>query len=193
MTLQVQFLTMIYMVFGGIYLGIALETFRRFSPIWRNNKFLVYCLEVCFWLIQTIVLFYILYRVNNGELRVYVFIACFLGFSIYQVLFVTLYKQLLEHMISLFLALYRFCKKVIQALLISPIIWVISAMIMIIKSVLLLFLKIVKIVCYPILWLSKLIFFLLPKRFRNILYKTPRMYSIIKNTFTKWSKYFKRR
>src|SRR5690625_5859173 len=75
MTLNVQFLTMLFMVVSGFYLGIALETFRRFSPLWRHRPVLVYIFEVSFWLIQTFIIFYVLYKVNAGELRVYIFLA----------------------------------------------------------------------------------------------------------------------
>src|SRR5699024_11891782 len=37
-------------------------------------------LELGFWFIQTAVLFYILFKVNEGELRIYVFLACLLGY-----------------------------------------------------------------------------------------------------------------
>src|SRR5699024_4293439 len=100
MTLHVQLLTMIFMVLSGLYLGMALETFRRFSPLWRKNKFLVYFLEICFWLVQTLIIFYVLYRVNAGELRLYIFVACLLGFATYQALIASLYKRLLEQVVK---------------------------------------------------------------------------------------------
>src|SRR5690625_2595285 len=118
MTLQVQFLTMISMIIGGFYLGMARDTFRRFSSYWSQRKFLRYFFEVSFWMIQAFLMFYILYRVNAGELRAYIFIACMLGFSIYQVVFAVLYKKILEIIIRILLITYRFCMKVIQIFII---------------------------------------------------------------------------
>lgn|SRR5690625_1403823 len=193
MTLQVQFTTIIYMILGGIYLGIALETFRRFSSIWQHHKFLVYCLEICFWLMQTVILFYILYLANHGELRFYIFISGLLGFSMYQAIFRTLYQKLLEHLIYFSLQFYYFCKRVIQILIISPINWVLTMIFIVANFILLLVFNILKIIFLPIKWIGKFIYFLLPKKIQEIVSKTPQLYSIIKNTWFKWVKYIMRR
>src|SRR5690625_7413437 len=110
MTLQVQFLTMVSMIIGGLYLGIARDTYLRFTPYWRQRIILKYVFEIAFWMIQTLLLFYILFRVNPGDLWFYVFLACLLGVSLFIVFFVSLYKKLLELMIFLLLIIYRTCK-----------------------------------------------------------------------------------
>src|SRR5690625_2178939 len=211
MTLQVQFSTIVYMILGGIYinnresykqswriehmilggiyLGMALETFRRLSPAWKHNKVLTYCLEISFWLMQTIILFYILYLANKGEMRFYVFIAGLLGFSIYQAIVATFYRKVLEFTIGLSLKLLFFCKKTIQILMIIPIMWLINLFLSIINFILLLVFKIVKIILIPVQWLSKLIYSLLPKKIKQLINKTPQFYSIIKYTCIKWTKY----
>lgn len=193
MTLQVQFITITYMIFGGIYLGIALETFRRFSPMWKHHKFLVYCFEICFWLMQTVILFYILYRANNGELRFYVFIACLLGFSMYKAIFASSYQKLLEYIIQFNIKFYRFCKRVIEVMIISPIKWVFSLLLKLASFILMLVFNIIKVLLLPFQWIGKFIYFLLPKRIQQIINKSPQIYSIMKNTFIKWTKYLKRR
>lgn len=193
MTLEVQFTTITYMILGGIYVGLALETFRRFSPIWQHNRFLVYCLEIFFWLIQTAILFYILYRANNGELRFYVFIACLLGFSMYQAIFASSYKKLLERVIQFVKISYRFFRKTIQMVIIVPIQWIMTLFLKIVNLILLLILYIVKTLFLPIRWIGKLIYFLLPKKIQHFINKLPQTYSIIKNTLMKWAKYMMRR
>src|SRR5690625_1289933 len=86
MTLSTQFITMLAMTSGGFYLGVVLDTFRRFASSWKNRIIFSYVMETSFWLTQVIILFYVLFRVNGGELRLYIFLACLLGFTIYQVL-----------------------------------------------------------------------------------------------------------
>lgn len=63
MTLTVQFITMAAMIVSGLYLGMSLDTFRRFSPYFKNNVFLTYSLEISFWLMQAFILFF--YFVSN--------------------------------------------------------------------------------------------------------------------------------
>src|SRR5699024_10705027 len=109
MTLNVQFLTMLFMVVSGFYLGIALETFRRFSPLWRHRPVLVYIFVVGFWCV----------------LRLYLFFACLLGFSIYQALAAPLYRVVLEHIIRLLTAIARALKRLCHILILSPVGWLV--------------------------------------------------------------------
>lgn len=113
MTLHTQFMTMGAMVLGGMYIGIANETFRRFTPLWKGSAFLRYSLEILFWLGQTWLVYYILYTINYGELRFYLFIAFFLGFSMYMALLEAIYTKILDFIIKLtkqlFNIFYRLC------------------------------------------------------------------------------------
>lgn len=101
------------MTLGGIYVGMALETFRRFKRYFVKHNLFVGTLEVIFWVLQTIVLYFVLYKVNSGELRLYIFLACLLGFSIYQVLIKRLYQHVLEVAI-----------KVVYHVIIIPVTWI---------------------------------------------------------------------
>ncbi|WP_085993732.1 spore cortex biosynthesis protein YabQ [Oceanobacillus senegalensis] len=195
MTLSVQFLTMITMVGSGFYLGMALDTFRRFTPYWKNTVFLNYLMEICFWLTQTIILFYILFQVNAGEIRFYVLIACLLGFSMYQVFAANIYKRMLEHMIRVVTAIYQFFKRLVQALIIQPIIWMVTVLITIVVGLATALWKVVlfiaKLLFAPIRWIAKVIYYLLPKSFKNFLQQIAGFYSKIKNIIFKWLKYIK--
>jgi spore cortex biosynthesis protein YabQ len=199
MTLSVQFITMITMILCGFYLGMIKDTYYRFRKYWNEKVFLTYLLEVCFWLTQTVLLFYVLFRINGGELRLYIFIACLLGFSAYQALAGNIYKRILEQVITIVAAICRFITRLIQVLFIAPIKWIVRAIFICILFILqvvgaiLLFLF--KIVAFPIKWLLKLLYRLLPKSFKKLLYKIAGFYSTMKNITIKWLKYmtFKRR
>lgn len=193
MTLQEQFTTITYMIFAGIYLGMTLETYRRFSPIWKHRKVLVYCLEVCFWLIQTFILFYLLYLANYGELRLYVFIACLLGFSIYKALLAPSYQKILESIIQFIIWIYQLVRKVIQLFIIAPIQWLFGMLLKILQGLVIVIFALLKLFFLPIKWLGQLIYWLLPKKMQQFFNKFPHFYSIMKNTLKKWLKFFKRR
>ncbi|ASK61701.1 spore cortex biosynthesis protein YabQ [Virgibacillus phasianinus] len=199
MILSTQFMTMLAMVLGGFYLGIILDTFRRASPHWRNSVFLTYLMEICFWLSQTLFLFYILYRVNAGELRLYVFAACLLGFAAYQALAASLYKKLLEHIIQFTLSIYRFFAKAIRMLIVTPVVFVVtllfSAIAYTFQVLFLVLLTICKIVLTPFKWIFMFIYRLLPETIKKYLHKIAGFYSTMKNISKKWLKYikFKRR
>ncbi|WP_337020346.1 spore cortex biosynthesis protein YabQ [Oceanobacillus massiliensis] len=199
MTLGIQFLTMIAMVLSGIYLGIVQETFRRFTRYWKKRILLTYFLECCFWLTQTAIIYYVLFRVNAGEVRLYVLLACFLGFSVYQVLVRSVYKKLLERLIRIGAAIYRFFSRLVHMLIISPISWCIRFIIRLIMSIIMLLttiiLFILKVLFAPFRWILIGIYRLLPNRIKNFLNKIAGFYSTMKNICYKWVKYlkFKRR
>lgn len=199
MTLDTQFLTMLFMILGGFYLGLARDTFRRFSPYWKGKLVTTYFMEICFWLTQTFILFYVLFLVNGGELRVYIFLACLLGVAMYQVLAAALYKKLLEGVIRAVAAVCRFISKTVQAVLITPVWWVIQTLFIclaaIVQFILSVLLFIGKGVFYPCRWLLQLIYRLLPSSMQKIIYKCAGIYSIIANMYNRLVKYikFKRR
>lgn len=195
MTLDIQLITILSMIIGGFYLGIAHETYRRFTPYWKHHTFLVYFLEVSFWLSQTGILFFLLYKVNAGELRLYIFAACLLGYSIYQVVAATIYKKLLELMIRFIVSIYRGCRKVIQILLITPLKWLFNLLLMILIVSGQVILKLIMIVLLPIKWIAQLIYRLLPMKIKKIISKREGFYSIMKNIYKRLRKFipFKRR
>lgn len=157
MTLQTQALTMLTMVCGGIYLGMAKETYDRFRGSWQKNATLNFILQITFWVMQTCLIFYLLYRVNFGELRIYVFLACGLGFALYQLFFKPLYRNLLEWVI-----------RVIDMLVITPLVFVckliFSLLRILYQTVFFILKSIFKIVRFPIMILKKGVRKLIPKK-----------------------------
>ncbi|WP_430789369.1 spore cortex biosynthesis protein YabQ [Virgibacillus flavescens] len=194
-----QFMTMLAMILGGFYLGMILDTFRRASKHWKNSLFLTYFMEINFWFLQTLLLFYILYRVNAGELRLYVFLACLLGFATYQTLAAEAYKKLLEHLIKFILSIYRYISKGVRMMLVTPIVFVFTllftAISAIIQVLFLVLLTVLKIIFTPVKWIFLLIYGILPEIIKNYLHKIAGFYSTMENICKKWLKYmkFKRR
>jgi spore cortex biosynthesis protein YabQ len=190
MTLSIQFLTMVSMIAGGFYLGIALDTFRRFHRHWRHNVYLVYFMEVSFWLAQVFILYFILFQVNAGELRFYVFAACLLGFAAYQALAATLYKRLLERLIRIISNIYQLLKSLVKTLIIAPIKYLIQLLVAFIiflfNMIMLVLGFLLKCVYLPIKWVSKQLYRLLPKKFKLFLHKLAGFYSKIQNICRKY-------
>jgi len=190
MTLSIQFLTMVSMIAGGFYLGIALDTFRRFQRHWKQNVFLVYLMEISFWLTQVFILYFILFQVNLGELRFYVFVACLLGFAAYQALAANLYKRLLERMIVIASRIYQILHNLVKNVIIAPIKYVIqfliASVIFLFNMVMLVLGFVLKCVYLPLKWILNQIYRLLPKKFKLILHKIAGFCSKIQNICIKY-------
>ncbi len=163
MTLYTQFVAMGAMIVGGIYLGMANETLRRFAPYWQRSVVLTYGIESLFWLIQTGLLYYALFQINYGELRLYLFVALIFGFLCYQQFFRTVYKTLLEFGIKIVKSLLLILYKII----IVPILYIVALLRKLCLWLLRILLRLLRwlllgLILRPIVWL-------MPKRVRNFM------------------------
>jgi len=194
-SLNVQFMTMLTMILGGFYLGIALDTFRRFSMYWRRPVWLLYTMEVLFWLMQTIILFYLLFTANQGEIRVYIYAATLLGFAAYQALAKKIYKRLLEHLIQIISAIIHFIANIIRILIIVPIkgliTIVLAILLFLIQAILTILQFLLKVLFLPFKWIFAIIWRLLPKSAKKFVHKCGRLYSTMRESCIKVLKWIK--
>lgn len=193
MTLDIQFKTMLAMIMAGFCVGIHFETFRYFTPLWYKVITLRYILEVLFWCSQTILVFLLLYKVNTGELRFYLFLALFLGYSIYKSLFAPLYKRALVCMIKIVKGIFIFLEKLVRYIIVKPMIGLV-----VVVWTMIIFL--VRIIMTPLFYLLQPVGKLLialkngiqkysPKPILKIMYKYSRIYGIIKDKLKKIKSY----
>ena len=108
MTLTIQFYTLLAMIGMGSGFGAALDTYSRFLNRSERKRWIVFIHDFLFWIIQGLLIFYVLFLVNEGEFRLYLFLALLCGFSAYQALFKGFYQRLLEFLIILVIKLARF-------------------------------------------------------------------------------------
>lgn len=207
MTLTTQFITMLTMIGMGSVFGAALDTYNRFLKRTDRNRLIVFINDILFWIVQGLVIFYILFLVNSGELRFYIFIALLCGFAAYQSLFKGIYLRLLEIVISMIISFYRFLLKLFHYVIYKPIhalvVAVISLLIMIGKGLYSLFklllkilLNLLKVVFLPIKWILLLIWKLLPKYIKKTVEKLYNrmagLFKQIKNYIYKWISMWKK-
>lgn len=207
MTLSTQFLTMLSMIGMGSLFGVMFDTYQRFLDRPNRKSWIVFINDLMFWVIQALIIFYILFLVNNGELRFYIFVALLCGFAAYQSLFKGIYLKLLEAMIRSVIALYQFLRRAFQLLIYKPVVGIIQLLISIIillgrgtfslvKFILKVLLFILKVLWVPIVKIILILWKLLPKSIKKYvekLYnKTAGIFMEIKNYLVKWSKKWKK-
>ncbi|SDD67592.1 spore cortex biosynthesis protein YabQ [Terribacillus halophilus] len=185
MTLTVQFLTIVSMIAGGVYLGAAMDTFRRFERHWKKQVVMRYIMECSFWLMQTLLLFFLLFQVNQGEMRFYILLALLCGFAGYRALFQTSYRRVLEWLIRIIRRTMFITKRVLQVLILTPIRLVIQGLLMLAGGVIALLWKLIRLVLvvlfYPIRLIGRLVWKLTPERYRKNYSKLAGIYSRMKN------------
>lgn len=135
MSLSVQFYTLLAMIGMGSYFGAALDTYNRFLKRSKRKSWIVFINDFLFWVVQGLLIFYVLFLVNEGELRIYSFLALLCGFSAYQALIKGFFLKCLEAVINFIIATLNFIKKSIQTLIFQPIKWLAAGIIFLLASV----------------------------------------------------------
>ncbi|WP_243299336.1 spore cortex biosynthesis protein YabQ [Bacillus litorisediminis] len=175
MTLSTQFYTLLAMIGMGSCFGIALDTYNRFLKRGKRKRWIVFINDLLFWIAQTLLIFYVLFIVNHGELRFYLFLAILCGFAAYQSLMKSMYNRLLESVIQFVIHLWRLLVKAFTHMIFQPIksiiIFLVSVVVFVGKGLLTLvkrigslLLWILKIVVTPLKWMIVSLWGLLPKK-----------------------------
>ena len=64
---------------NGIIIGILFDAFRILRRTFKTNDVITYLQDLIFWILAGISVLYFIFEFNNGELRMYIFIAIILG------------------------------------------------------------------------------------------------------------------
>lgn len=192
MTLTTQFITILTMIGGGIFVGASLDTFERFFYKRRKKSWLEIVYQLVFWLFQATFLFYLLFLANYGELRAYIFVAVVCGFAAYRALFQNLYLKTLEMWIRIVVSVLKVLKKTLYYMIFVPaksiILLIISLLIGVYKILLKGIIILIHVVFYPIRLFFHVIWRLLPKNMKNYLRQVAGFLDKMKNTLNNWIK-----
>lgn len=113
---------MLHMVGAGAYLGAAFDVFSRLR-FKKHNRWLMVIQDLLFWLVNGLFIFIWLRLVNEGEMRIYIFLSLFCGYALYKALLQTIFRDMLERWIKMTLAVCRFTLRMLHILLIKPLEW----------------------------------------------------------------------
>lgn len=178
MSLSTQFYTMLAMIGMGSFFGASLDTYQRFIQRGKRKKYIVFINDLLFWVVQGVLIFYVLYQVNYGEIRFYLLLALLCGFSAYQAILKNVYLKILEKLIHFIKQMFTvsmnlgrlFIYRPIQALilfLISVVVFIGRVLLFLVKRVGIMLLWIIQILVYPFTWIGKKLFLLLPHSWRQ--------------------------
>ncbi|MFJ5625205.1 spore cortex biosynthesis protein YabQ [Peribacillus loiseleuriae] len=151
MTLTIQFYTLLAMIGMGSCFGAALDTYNRFLKRTKRRAWFVFLNDFLFWIVQGLIIFYVLFLINEGEFRFYLFLALLCGFSAYQALLKKSYHKILEAFITSVIATAKFMRKSFHLLIYQPIKWLVTGIVFLIFGIGKVLFSIVK-------WIIRLIF-----------------------------------
>ena len=70
---------------NGIIIGLLFDFFRILRRTFNTKDFITYIEDLLFWILTGFTLLYSIFTFNNGEIRLFMFIAVLLGIIIYMV------------------------------------------------------------------------------------------------------------
>ena len=80
------FLSFIFIV-NGIVIGLLFDFFRILRKTFKTKDIVTYIQDILFWILTGIILLYSIFTFNNGEIRLFMFLAIMIGISIYMLIF----------------------------------------------------------------------------------------------------------
>lgn len=154
------------MIAAGICLGAALDTYTRL--FWKKKKYWLTSLQdLLFWIVCGIFVFMWLRLINQGEMRLVIFLALLCGYAAYQALFQRIYTRVLDMLIRAIVSFYRLIKRVFYVLVYKPLYWFISLIVALCIFKLKLVLSLFNMLTYPLLKIKKGFPRLMAKWFRK--------------------------
>lgn len=82
-SLKVQTYIFLTSIYGGLLIGFVYDLYKIFRYFLKPKKIATFIEDALFWLIVTIVVFFILIKSTWGELRGYIFVGLFIGVLLY--------------------------------------------------------------------------------------------------------------
>lgn len=122
------------MVACGATMGLLYDTYRVMKGQTGLRGWLVIICDLLFWASCTFLVFGTLLRVNEGIFRVYLFLGMGIGAWIYFGIFHSFYVKWFLRLIHLVKAMYRFTIRLIQFLVVKPLILIYQLIIAIVVS-----------------------------------------------------------
>jgi spore cortex biosynthesis protein YabQ len=124
-TLQVQFISLIWMIGSGIIMGVVFDVYRVLQKKFRIKGWLISMLDLLYWTGATVFVFLVLLSSNDGQLRFYIFMALIAGLWIYFKKWSSLTIQIVLWLIQVIEIGIKWMLILIDALVIRPLMFIV--------------------------------------------------------------------
>lgn len=133
MIINQSYLFAIFMI-NGIIIGILFDIFRILRKTIKTNDIFTYVEDIIFWILTGAIILYSAFVFNNGEIRLFMFLAIILGCFIYMVLLsskvikinvtiINFIKQILINILKILALPFQYIYKLLKKILLNPIVF----------------------------------------------------------------------
>lgn len=121
---------------NGLLIGLLFDFFRILRKAMKTADFITYIEDALFWILTGFIILYSIFTYNNGEIRLFMFMAIILGILIYLAFIskmilnislgiINVIKKILSTIFSIIKIPFHFFMKMIKKLFLNPISFII--------------------------------------------------------------------
>ena len=121
---------------NGLLIALLFDFFRILRKTIKTADFITYIEDALFWILTGFIILYSIFTYNNGEIRLFMFLAIILGILIYLVFisnillnislsFIEVVKKILITIFNIIKIPFYFSIKLVKKLFLSPILFII--------------------------------------------------------------------
>lgn len=120
-----QLLSLSLFIITGIVIGILFDIFRVLRKCFKTADFITYLQDIVFWFLAGMITLFSIFKFNQGEIRIYVFLGIFIGILLYAItlskIVVKFLATILQTIKKLILIPLQFIYNTFQKIIIKPI------------------------------------------------------------------------
>lgn len=120
-----QLLSLSLFIITGIVIGILFDIFRVLRKCFKTADFITYLQDIVFWFLAGMITLFSIFKFNQGEIRIYVFLGIFIGILLYAItlskIVVKFLASILQTIKKLILIPLQFIYNIFQKIIIKPI------------------------------------------------------------------------
>jgi spore cortex biosynthesis protein YabQ len=159
-SLEVQFLTMGLMLASGVGIGILFDLYRVLAHELRFPKWLIPLIDLAYWAVATLFVFKVLMIGNFGQVRLFVFLGLFAGYTLYFLVLSRPSVRLIRFLIRIVENIVRFAIRSVELCIIKPILFLYKLVLILlgfVTTVAMFLGKVVVQLLYPLRFLLRLL------------------------------------
>lgn len=160
MSLDVQILTMGLMLASGVLIGILFDLYRVLAHELRFPRWLIPLLDLAYWAAVTVFIFRVLLFSNFGQVRLFVFLGLFAGYTLYFLVMSRTSMKVIRWIIGVVEAIVHFIIRAFQICVIGPVLAIYKFILVVLRissRVAIFICKVVVQLLYPVRFLLRLL------------------------------------
>ena len=110
-TFTMQLYSMLVFLISGIIIGVFFDFFRILRKSFKTSDIITYIEDIIFWILTGLFLIFVLFQINNGEIRLYNIIGLFIGIILYMIfvskIFININVKIINFLKKIFIKLFK--------------------------------------------------------------------------------------